>query len=443
MDRFLHITTVFDEENNRTIEYLSELYNDKDSLQGLISESIHSGLSKNEIAGKTVLLKPNWVKHSYYPDDEICLRTHDNFLLATLEIILKCKPTKVIIGDAPIQGCRWDEVVHEQLKWQVNEQSKQYQIPVSVRDFRRRTYQVSGNNPESGIRSLSEYVIFDLGKDSYLEEITTNNNNFRVTNYDPERMSTAHSPGVHKYCIAKEFFESDIVISLPKVKTHQKAGITGAIKNLVGINGDKDFLPHHRIGGKNMGGDCYPGKSPLRYWSELALDKANRRQGTKQFWMWQKLSSLLWKLSLPQQEHQMAAGWYGNDTTWRMVMDLNKVGEYGRIDGTLSKDKCRRIYSLCDGIVGGQGDGPLEPQPLALGAISFTNNSFLNDRAMAVLMELDTNKIPLLAREYEGDKEGNSILTINGKRSTLKDLCAYSIKAKPPIGWERHLNNIL
>ena len=30
--------------------------------------------------------------------------------------------------------------------------------------------------------------------------------------------------------------DADIVISLPKIKSHQKTGITGAIKNLVGIN---------------------------------------------------------------------------------------------------------------------------------------------------------------------------------------------------------------
>ena len=32
--------------------------------------------------------------------------------------------------------------------------------------------------------------------------------------------------------------------SLPKLKTHKKAGITCALKNLIGINGNKEYLPH-------------------------------------------------------------------------------------------------------------------------------------------------------------------------------------------------------
>ena len=117
------------------------------------------------------------------------------------------------------------------------------------------------NQVDKNRSSISEYVIFDVGKDSYLEPITNDKKNlFRVNNYDPDRLAESHRAGVHKYCITKELFEADIIFSLPKVKTHQKAGITAALKNLVGLNGDKDYLPHHRIGGTEIGGDCYPTK---------------------------------------------------------------------------------------------------------------------------------------------------------------------------------------
>jgi len=33
------------------------------------------------------------------------------------------------------------------------------------------------------------------------------------------------------------------------LKLHRKAGITCALKNLIGINGNKEYLPHHRLGG--------------------------------------------------------------------------------------------------------------------------------------------------------------------------------------------------
>ena len=55
--------------------------------------------------------------------------------------------------------------------------------------------------------------------------------------------------GRHRYLVARELIEADVVFNVPKLKTHKKAGVTGALKNLVGINGHKAYLPHHRKGG--------------------------------------------------------------------------------------------------------------------------------------------------------------------------------------------------
>jgi len=438
MSSFLNIVTLFDSPEARSVKELSSRYSNHTGLRTLIVKLIDTYLPESRIKNKVVLLKPNWVKHSSRPDDEICLRTNDDFLLVALDVILNYKPGLVILGDAPIQGCKWDEVVTIELTNKIKSLSIKYNIPIRIEDFRRRIYDVSINDPESDLKSLSDYLIFDLGKQSYLEEITIpGKNNFRVTNYNPDRMSSAHSQGVHKYCISKAFFDADVVISLPKIKTHQKAGITGAVKNIVGINGDKDFLPHHRLGGANMGGDCYPGSSKLRYLSEVLLDKANRNQGKRIFWIWQKFSSLFWKLSFPKPEHSLAAGWHGNDTTWRMVMDLNKIATYGNSDGSLSEKPVRQLFSLCDGIIGGQGDGPLEPKPLPLGVISFTNNSFVNDRAMALLMGFPIEKIPLLNNIAEYDEKCE--ISLNGDSVTLNTLKDYSVKTLPPKGWINYL----
>ncbi len=385
------------------------------------------------------MLKPNWVKHSRNPEDEICLRTHDNFVLAVTKVILTMEPSLLIIGDAPIQGCNWDNMISGKLLKELNKLSDQYATPVQLKDFRRRTYRLSDNNPQSQLKPMSDYLIFDLGEESLLEPITVSGQSkFRVTNYDPDRMSSAHAPGVHRYCITNELFLADVIISLPKIKTHQKTGLTGALKNIVGLNGDKDFLPHHRLGGTRFGGDCYPGGSLLRYWSEIMLDKANRRQGKKIFWYWQKFSSLLWRLSLPGNEHNIAAGWHGNDTTWRMVADLNRIAEYGNADGTLSEKPLRKIFSLCDGIIGGQGDGPLEPIPFPLGIVSFTNNSLANDRAMSILMGLPIDKIPLLnSLPY---KETECEIQLNNKNIRMEELGQYALKALPPKGWVNYFN---
>ncbi|CAF3700014.1 unnamed protein product, partial [Rotaria sp. Silwood1] len=237
----------------------------------------------------------------------------------------------------------------------------------------------------------------------------------------------------------KELFDADVVISLPKVKTHQKAGITAALKNLVGVNGDKDFLPHHRLGGTDMGGDCYPGKNYLRYTAELLQDTANRHLGKPAYKFWVRASAFIWRLSRPKKTDHLAAAWYGNDTTWRMVMDLNLIVNFGKRDGTIAKTPQRLLYSLCDGIVGGQGDGPLKPDPLNLGVVCFSDDSSRTDISMATLMGLDVNKIPLLqaAKTFMTDRKIK--IKYNGSEVKVEDLKKNAVVAIPPPGWVNYL----
>lgn len=255
MSGYLNIHTFYNNIAQRNFQYLSAIYSDQDALVGAIENLTKEHLNQETLQGKNILIKPNWVKHSSVPEDEFCLRTHDKFIVAALKVLLKMSPAQIVIGDAPIQLTKWDEMLSPDFLGEITRLSKESNVAVSLIDFRRRKYSVEGNSPLTEIRPLSEYVIIDLGKRSILEPVTSaGKTRFRVTNYDPDRMQEAHAPGVHKYCIAKEFFDADIVISLPKIKTHQKTGVTGALKNLVGINGDKDFLPHHRIGGTKRGG---------------------------------------------------------------------------------------------------------------------------------------------------------------------------------------------
>ena len=440
MKYFVEIASVFDTALARDLDSLKQVYSNTPLLEDKIRLLLNTRLSAGDIRNQKVLLKPNWVQHSVAASDEWCLRTHDQFLLSTLKVILEMQPKSVLIGDAPIQGCHWNKVVTPSFSAQVSGLCAAYGIPVKIKDFRRVTFEPSKNNPIRERNSISDYLIFDLGKNSFLEPISRADRNlFRVTNYNPDRLAESHGPGIHKYCITKELFDADVVISLPKVKTHQKAGITAALKNIVGLNGDKDYLPHHRLGGVGMGGDCYPGKNILRYWSELALDIANRQQGNFSYWVGYKTSSLLWKLSFPTKVHQQAAGWHGNETTWRMVLDLNQIVVYGKSDGTLAGEPQRQLFSLCDGIIGGQGDGPLKPEPLPLGVIAFTNHSGMNDMAMAILMGFDIEKIPLLKAIAKISGKDSVLITWNGFTSTLKLLKKFSIKTIPPPGWTEHL----
>jgi uncharacterized protein (DUF362 family) len=433
---FVNIQTLFNEKTERSVAALQELYDDDQLLLSLVQSLSAGVLEEKNISGKKVLLKPNWVKHSYNENDDICLRTHDRFLMAVLKLVLSKKPASVVIGDAPIQGCVWNKMLPQTFYDEVASIAATHNIPVIIKDFRRVVFDTLGNKVDVEKNPMSEYLIFDLGKKSYLEPITSpDKNKFRVSQYNPDKFMATHKPGMHKYCITKEMFSADVVISLPKVKTHQKAGITAALKNIVGLNGDKDFLPHHRIGGTKMGGDSYPGRNWLRYWSELALDNSNRNKGNYKYWFWLRLSSLLWKLSLPGQHHRLSAAWYGNDTTWRMVMDLNMIVLYGRPDGTISDTPQRLLYSFCDGIVGGQGDGPLYPDPLNLGVASFSNDSAMTDICMSLVMGLSNDKIPLLKAASSFDPFGKVEIKLNGVPVRKEDLQKLATVTTPPPGW--------
>jgi len=435
MKLFVDIIPYWEKEEDRTIEKLSSVYDNYDLLYQSIKSLITKHIDIRDIKNKNVLLKPNLVNHNKNEFDKICLCTHENFILVTLEIILELNPRSVLIGDAPIQGCKWDLLLSDYFYKKVESLSNKFNIRVSIKDFRRVTFDTKLNILENERNSLDEYIIFDIGKKSYLEDITSDKKQFRVTCYDPDRLSESHNFGTHKYCIRKDVFECDTVITLPKIKTHQKSGLTNSLKILVGINGDKDYLPHHRIGALGHGGDCYKGYHPLRRLSELILDEANRNRGKRIYKFYSYLSAALWKLSFPKPEQNLAAGWYGNDTVWRMVMDLNLIAIFGKKDGTIADEPQRTLYTLCDGIIGGEGNGPLSPDPLPLGIISFSNDSYLMDEIIGYLFRMNIDKIPLLKEARKINKGKDIDLFLRGEKTTLEDIKKYSTDVIMPPGW--------
>src|SRR6185312_2947588 len=155
----------------------------------------------------------------------------------------------------------------------------------------------------------------DLGSDSLLEPLAADAEKFRVTMYNPDLLQRSHSRGRHQYLIAREVLQADVVINLPKLKSHKKACVTGALKNLVGINGNKEYLPHHRKGGSEGGGDCYVGQPAWKRAAEDLLDVANRRSpGSTQAafaWMAGAAERIAAKLGA---DENIEGSWYGNDT---------------------------------------------------------------------------------------------------------------------------------
>jgi uncharacterized protein (DUF362 family) len=87
-----------------------------------------------------------------------------------------------------------------------------------------------------------------LGQHSAFHEISNLCHLLYGAEYETSELRSHHHDDIHEYLISRTVIEADCVINLPKLKTHKKTGITVSMKNLVGINGNKNWLPHHREG---------------------------------------------------------------------------------------------------------------------------------------------------------------------------------------------------
>lgn len=424
---------------------LDELVRDAMIQGGLGRSSMAAPLADIVATGEVVLLKPNWVFHKNKAGHGMaCMVTQPEFVEAIIRQLVLAEPGKIIIADAPIQGADFDSIVpHE---WRKRVKALARKIPIEFIDFRRVIWSPGLLRPSlrKTQRSERDYSLFDLGSDSVLESISIPSGRFRNTCYDHRALEKTHRSGCHKYLICREMFTADTVINLPKLKSHRKTGMTGALKNLVGMNGDKDYLPHHRVGGTDDGGDCYPGNWPLKALSERITDLANQRVESLAYKPIGRLADLARRMhKVIHGEDEIDGGWHGNDTTWRMVTDLNRIAIYGDEHGRMNDEPQRRIFSITDAIVAGQGEGPLSPEPISLGAVTFATNSVFADIAHAALMRFDIQKLPLLRESFHLKKwrltkheRSEFVAFVHDEKLSQRELSkSYGKSFKTPLHW--------
>jgi hypothetical protein len=260
---------------------------------------------------------------------------------------------------------------------------------------------LTGEITRTDVQSLEHFTLFDLARDSLLEPVTTPEPKFRVTQYPPAQLARTHGPGRHRYLVAREVLDADLVINLPKLKTHKKGGITCALKNLVGINGNKEYLPHHRIGGAADGGDCYPARDPVKRALEIVLDRFNSSTTRTSRRIWRGATRMLQAVQNRRGDRIGVEGsWSGNDTVWRMCLDLNRILLYGRPDGTLAEAPLRRVIQIVDAIVAGQGEGPLRSEPLPLGLLAAGESAAALDWVLAIVLGYDPERVPIVREAF-------------------------------------------
>ncbi|HBA82760.1 MAG TPA: hypothetical protein DCZ95_01580 [Verrucomicrobia bacterium] len=401
--------------------------------------------------GARIVLKPNWVLHRNQGEGGWeCLITHPSVLRAVIDYAMLTKPTEILIGDAPLQGCDFPALLS--LGYQkVFDYAVAAGAPLRVVDFRRTTLQRAGFGVDvrEGVKPLSDYCTIDLAERSLLEPISADAKKFRVTMYDPRKMMENHRPGRHRYLVARDILQANLVINLPKLKTHKKSGITGALKNLVGINGNKDYLPHHRKGWPAVGGDNYPSFSVLKAMAEGVTDLANRHLHDKVFYRWcHRLVYALLVLDMKLGgSGDIEGSWHGNDTIWRTCLDLNRLLLYSDVEGLFHEQPQRACLTLIDAVVAGEGEGPLKPEPRRLGAIVGALNPAAADWISALLLGFEPRRIPIVSQAFMLQDMPLALFPSefidcrwNGcsvTAETLKQRMTSPFKAS--VGWRRHI----
>src|SRR6185436_1515502 len=100
-----------------------------------------------------------------------------------------------------------------------------------------------------------------------------------------------------------------------------------------------------------------------------------------------------------------SGNWYGNQTTWRMCLDLNRCLYYSDARGSHfdADAPVRTVLTVLDGVVAGEGEGPLAPRDVPLGAVLAATDPIALDLAALRLMGFDLRHIPKV-REAIADR---------------------------------------
>ena len=219
------------------------------------------------LAGKRVVLKPNLVE---YHRDKV-INTHPHVVAAVLELCRREGAAEVLVAEGP---GHWRNV---------------------------------------------EYLVAASGLGDVLRHYKTT---FVDLNHDEpcKRLNLGRLTGLEHLYLSQTVATADVVISLPKLKTHHWAVATLSLKNLFGI------LP----------GICY--------------------------------------------------GWPKNELHWRGID--NSIVD---IAATRTPD-----LAIVDGIVGMEGDGPLNGTPKAMGVLVMGSDLVAVDATCCRLMQLDAERVAYL-----------------------------------------------
>jgi uncharacterized protein (DUF362 family) len=428
----------------------------------LVAEQLRAACG--HLSPRRIVLKPNWVLHESDPAFPIrALVTDARVVAAAVEACLDLFPgaESILVGDCPLQWADWPLLCRQSgLAPSIERLSARAGGKLAFLDLRREAFRREGGTflvpaeaPHGDPRGYREAR---LGARSHLEPLGEGAARFAVNDYASNAASANHRPGDHRYLLCQSVLDADLFINLPKWKAHQKAGITCALKNLVGTNADKAYLPHFRRGAPKWGGDEYPDEDRWLYWAQTRLREKLQKRSRAAFRLLKPGWELLKRLrgietradspgARPRRFYAAGGGWPGNDTLWRMVYDLNLVLQCADREGRLRDTPQRACFTIVDGLVAGEGNGPLEALPREAGWLAFGEDPFALDAALAWFMGFDPARVPIVARRdaYLGPSWGDfdlGSLEVDLDGAPTRVLGSpVNLRFAPPPAWRTHV----
>ncbi|MHA1757743.1 MAG: DUF362 domain-containing protein [Promethearchaeota archaeon] len=415
-----------------------------------------------------VLIKPNFVKHFHSLGYTGILSqiTHGSILRPIIDyVILALNNTgRIIIADTPLDKADFNRIIKlNQTKNLIQFYDSYLGQKIELYDLRSYTLKKTRINYDKKKRIKlpgppKGYIKINLKDHSELCEIDKDTSDYftladsTIEKYDirtkrKSKTNDYHYKNTHIYKIPKLILESNVIISVPKLKTHRMAGVTLNLKNMIGIC-EKIYLPHHRRGSPPIG-DAYPSdpsigditkRKMIHKYTTISKQLSNILEKIKNISFFKKYiypyyQKLINKVII---EEDWWGAWYGNDTLWRTIYDLNKIIFYADRNGNLQEKPQRKYFSIIDGIIGQEGEGPMTGIPRPCGLIIGGVDPVACDTVASYLMGYDINKLKIIknAKDMKSHKLGTCDLNKIKILSNIENPLKINLKFILPKGYK-------
>jgi uncharacterized protein (DUF362 family) len=390
--------------------------------------------------GGTCVIKPNLVSEPRESNtNPYSVTTHASVVRPLVDYSLKAvgESGRVVVADAPQFDSDFERVIETNgLSETISILSERIGRPIPLLDLRAEKAIVEGGVVTRRIRLNGDplgYTLIDLGERSCLTEVEDFADRFRGSDYDRAETISHQNGGHHEYSIANTILTANCVISVPKLKTHKKAGVTLNLKNFVGINGSKNFIPHYRVGTTYRGGDemAEPSlKGDLLSYAHDSAEKLLPKLKQPGINLMRHLGKIDKKVTDGDETLLRAGDWRGNDTIWRCILDLYFILLFATTNRSFERTPQRNLLGIIDGVIAGEGNGPLHPESRSEGLVVGGESLVATDLTAIAAMGHDFNSYPTYSFLKEPLVQGSiadfanriEVETSEGRRVSIRDL---------------------